>query len=196
MGLGRLGNSIDGQIVGSVTDVWWAVKFPDVEGFRHPVVLYDGWKNLLLVPVLLLIRNIHPPRGVVLGSFLFGYGLFRILIDYFREYRIALLGLPPGQEFNLAMSLVGVVLIVWAIKQKYPRVKPLPDDAVVAALNIDLRKATRTKRILLRGLLLIPMIIQSDWTQDVYQRYGSRHPGMTQTAWYPAINHNAEAREE
>ncbi len=51
MGLGRLGNFIDGQIVGGVTDVAWGVKFPDAEGFRHPVVLYDGLKNLLLVPL-------------------------------------------------------------------------------------------------------------------------------------------------
>jgi len=39
MGLGRIGNFIDGQIVGSVTGVWWAVKFPDAEGFRHPLVI-------------------------------------------------------------------------------------------------------------------------------------------------------------
>ena len=50
---GRIGNFIDGQIVGSVTTVPWAVKFPDAEGFRHPVVLYDGLKNLLIVPVLM-----------------------------------------------------------------------------------------------------------------------------------------------
>ena len=48
MGLGRIGNFIDGQIVGSVTNVPWAVQFPYAAGFRHPVVLYDGAKNLLL----------------------------------------------------------------------------------------------------------------------------------------------------
>src|SRR5215472_540569 len=53
LGLGRIGNFIDGQIVGRVTDVWWSVKFPDAAGFRHPVVLYDGLKNLLLIPYLL-----------------------------------------------------------------------------------------------------------------------------------------------
>lgn len=37
MGVGRIGNFIDGQILGAVTDVWWAVKFPYAEGFRHPV---------------------------------------------------------------------------------------------------------------------------------------------------------------
>jgi phosphatidylglycerol:prolipoprotein diacylglycerol transferase len=39
MGVGRIGNFIDGQIVGAVTDVPWAVEFPYAEGFRHPVVL-------------------------------------------------------------------------------------------------------------------------------------------------------------
>ena len=156
MGLGRMGNFIDGQIVGSVTDVWWAVKFPDTEGFRHPVVLYDGVKNLMLVPVLLLVRRIKPPRGVMLGTFLFGYGFFRIFIDYFREYRTELLGLPPGQEFNIAMSIGGIILIMWAVRKNYPRVKPLADDAVLSGFNIDIRKATRTKRSVLRALLLIP----------------------------------------
>src|SRR5204863_7817875 len=55
MGFGRLGNFIDGQIVGSVTSVPWAVKFPEADGFRHPVVLYDGLKNFLLVPILIWI---------------------------------------------------------------------------------------------------------------------------------------------
>jgi len=187
MGLGRIGNFIDGQIVGSVTDVWWAVQFPDVEGFRHPVVLYDGLKNLLLVPALLLVRRIKPPRGVVLGVFLFGYGFFRIIIDFFREYRVELMGLPPGQEMNIAMSLAGILLIIWVVKKDYPRVKSLADDAVLSGLNIDIRKATRFKRFILRALLLIPMVIPSDWTQDVNERYGNRHAGMVKSAWYPAI---------
>jgi phosphatidylglycerol:prolipoprotein diacylglycerol transferase len=73
MGLGRIGNFIDGQIVGSVTSVWWAVKFPDVEGFRHAVVLYDGVKNLLLIPVLLLIRTFDPPRVSSLAMVFFDF---------------------------------------------------------------------------------------------------------------------------
>jgi phosphatidylglycerol---prolipoprotein diacylglyceryl transferase len=36
---GRIGNFIDGQIVGRVTDLPWGIKFPNAEGFRHPVVL-------------------------------------------------------------------------------------------------------------------------------------------------------------
>ena len=65
MGVGRIGNFIDGQIMGSVTSMPWGVQFPDSEGFRHPVVLYDGIKNLLLVPVLIWIRRTNPPRAAL-----------------------------------------------------------------------------------------------------------------------------------
>jgi phosphatidylglycerol:prolipoprotein diacylglycerol transferase len=133
MGLGRIGNFIDGQIIGSVTDVWWAVKFPDADGFRHPVVLYDGLKNLLLIPVLLLLRRMHPPRGVLLGAFLLGYGFFRIFIDFFREYRMELFGLPPGQEFNIGMGIIGTILIIWSIKRGRTGAKPLTSPALADA---------------------------------------------------------------
>ena len=111
MGMGRMANFIDGQIVGSVTGAWWAVKFPDAEGFRHPVVLYDGIKNLLLIPVLLFIRSRRPARGVVFAAFILGYGLLRFAIDFLREYPARFLGLPPGQWFNLCMAALGLALI-------------------------------------------------------------------------------------
>ncbi len=187
MGLGRLGNFIDGQIVGSVTDVWWAVEFPDAEGYRHQVVLYDGLKNLMLVPILLFIRRLRPPRGFMLGTFLLAYGFFRIIIDFFREYRVDLWGLPPGQEFNIGMVLLGIALILWSLNRQHPRVKPLSENAVLNGLNIDIRKATRTRRFIPRALLIIPVIIPSDWTQDVSSRYGKRHEGMSASDWYPEV---------
>lgn len=187
MGLGRLGNFIDGQIVGSITEVWWAVKFPDADGFRHPVVLYDGIKNLLLIPVLILMRYLKPPRGVMLGVFLVGYGFFRIFIDYFREYRTDIFGLPPGQEFNIGMTVVGVSLIIWAYKRKQVGVPLLTLSAISDGYALDVRKATRLKRLIFRMLLIIPLTIPSDWTQDVPQRYGERHEGMSYSRLYPKI---------
>jgi phosphatidylglycerol:prolipoprotein diacylglycerol transferase len=187
MGLGRIGNFLDGQIVGDVTDVWWAVKFPDAEGFRHPVVLYDGLKNLLLVPVLLFLRSRKLHRGIMLGVFLFGYGFLRIFVDFFREYRTDLFGLPPGQEFNIGMAIAGITLIIWSIRKSYPGVNPLTQSALLNGLNMDVRRATRSRRILLRALFLIPLVIPSDWTQDVPARYGNRHQGMTHSQLYPVI---------
>lgn len=187
MGFGRIGNFIDGQIVGSLTDMPWGVKFPDLEGFRHPVVLYDGIKNLLLVPLLLLIRKTRPPRGVVVAHFILWYGLLRIFIDFFREYRSSLYGLPPGQEFNVAMTLIGTGMLIWCYRRKLkardstdlPTEVRSTDDKPGAVLWI--------KRTILAALLVLPTIIPSDWTQDVPARYGERHPGLTHSAIYPEI---------
>ncbi|MCK4587690.1 MAG: prolipoprotein diacylglyceryl transferase [Gammaproteobacteria bacterium] len=190
MGLGRIGNFIDGQIVGSLTDVWWAVKFPDAEGFRHPVVLYDGLKNLLLIPVLLFIRTKKLPYGVLLGAFLFGYGFFRILIDFFREYRVELYGLPPGQEFNIGMCVIGIGLIILMIKRGCPRADP---GITTESGNVKSEKGKLiyTRRLSFGLLLIIPLVIPSDWTQDVPARYGKRHDGMIYNQLYPEIKSNS-----
>jgi phosphatidylglycerol:prolipoprotein diacylglycerol transferase len=179
MGMGRLANFIDGQIVGPVTSVWWAVKFPDAEGFRHPVVLYDGLKNLLLIPLLLLVRRGNPPRGAVFATFVLGYGSLRFLIDLLREYPARVFGLPPGQWFNLSMALLGAALLLR--RQTKGDAPPQPRPAPHALLPLWAKRALYA--LLLASCLLIP----SDWTQDVPARYGKRHPGLRHSAMYPPI---------
>ncbi len=120
LGVGRIGNFIDGQILGSVTTVPWAVKFPDAEGFRHPVVLYDGIKNLLIIPVLLITGRSNPPAGFITGLFLFLYSFLRIPVDIFREYPTSLLGLATGQALNIALSIVGLLVILYAYRREAP----------------------------------------------------------------------------
>lgn len=191
MGVGRIGNFIDGQIVGSVTDAWWGVQFPDLEGYRHPVVLYDGIKNLLLIPFLLLIRRTNPPRGVLTAHFILWYGFLRIFVDFFREYRTDFFGFPPGQEFNILMTFIGTILIFW-FYHKRKRIsantvcpQPLERDYK------DIETAANglwTRRIIFVFLVILPMIIPSDWTQDIPSRYGKRHPGLEYSIIYPKIN--------
>ncbi len=185
MGVGRIGNFIDGQIPGSVTDVWWAVKFPDVDGFRHPVVLYDGIKNLLLIPFLLLIRRGQPPRGVLTAHFILWYGFLRIFVDLFREYRTDLMGFAPGQEFNILMTVVGGGMLLW-IKLKGMKTSA-NEPASSAGLPVPGSKNLLVKRIFLVLLILIPIVIPSDWTQDVPERYGHRHPGIEHSLLYPEM---------
>lgn len=184
MGVGRIGNFIDGQIPGSLTDVWWGVKFPDVEGFRHPVVLYDGVKNLLLIPFLLWIRSGQPARGVMTAHFILWYGFLRIFVDLFREYRIDLMGFPPGQEFNLLMTIVGAGMLVWI---RWGRKKRTTEEVAEPATPAQPKSGLLWKRVLLVLLILIPMVIPSDWTQDIPERYGHRHPGMSHSWLYPDI---------
>ena len=183
MGIGRLGNFIDGQIAGSITDVCWAVQFPDLEGFRHPVVLYDGIKNLLLVPVLILIRSRRPPTGAVFGHFVLWYGFLRIFVDIFREYRTDLIGFPPGQEFNLLMTILGLGLLVW--RYRFQGVEK-PSITGEGQLTTN-EKSSWLQRVLLAVLVVIPLVMPSDWTQDVPERYGGRHEGMKHSVLYPRI---------
>ena len=112
MGMGRIGNFIDGQIVGALTDVPWGVRFPGTDGIRHPVVLYDGIKNLLLVPFLSRVQKINPTPGATAARFVFWYAFLRVFIDLFRDYPAHRLALGTGQTLNLIMMSIGVVFLI------------------------------------------------------------------------------------
>jgi len=192
LGLGRIGNFIDGQIVGRVTGVWWAVKFPDAYGFRHPVVLYDGLKNVLLIPYLLHVRRTNPTPGSVSARFVFWYALLRIAIDLLRDYPTYRLALGTGQTLNILMATVGAVLLVrskrrlgkCAPRQEIGRrIEPVPD-----------RPASSLQRLAFACLVGFCLTFPSNWTQDVPARYGGRHPGMTRTWAYPRLNTSAFRR--
>jgi phosphatidylglycerol:prolipoprotein diacylglycerol transferase len=187
MGLGRLGNFIDGQIVGSVTSVAWAVQFPDAAGFRHPVVLYDGMKNLLLVPVLLWIRHRQPRGGVLTGNFLFWYGGLRVLVDVFREYPTTWLGFATGQVLNVALAGAGLALLLWSRRREG---KPASAPRRDGFRSVPVWLPRVAFALLLAGCLTMP----SDWTQDIPSRYGQRHPGLTHSRLYPALDEIREAR--
>ena len=192
MGLGRIGNFIDGQIVGSVTTVWWGVKFPDAEGFRHPVVLYDGLKNLLIVPILMLADRRPLPQGVRTGIFLFLYAFLRIFVDLFREYPTTLLGLATGQVLNILMSVLGLFLVLAPLVKSHAHA----DTAATPAANRQPDRLTRGfgwRRLSFAALLLFSLVIPSDWTQDIPARYGHRHAGLSYSAIYPRIPASPEA---
>lgn len=123
LGMGRIGNFINDELWGRVTDVSWAVLFPS-GGYlpRHPSQLYEA---LLEGLVLFLILNgfIKTPRptGSVAGLFLTGYGLFRFIVEFFREPDPQL-GLFFGQQISmgqiLSLPMIIIGLMIMAIAYK------------------------------------------------------------------------------
>ena len=187
MGIGRIGNFIDGQIVGSVTDVWWAVQFPYAEGFRHPVVLYDGAKNLLLVLYLLRVRRANTTPGATAARFVFWYAFPRIFIDLFRDYPTHRLALGTGQTLNLIMAAVGVVLLVRSRMRRRGLLAPLPVSDASRGASSD-GSSLVGLRVALAALLSFCLIIPSNWTQDVPTHYAARHAGLRHSWLYPPID--------
>jgi phosphatidylglycerol:prolipoprotein diacylglycerol transferase len=189
LGLGRIGNFIDGQIVGSVTDVWWAVKFPDAEHFRHPVVLYDGAKNLLLIPYLLWIRKTNRTPGAVAARFIFWYAFLRIFIDLFRDYPTHRLALGTGQTLNIVMASIGAVLLLRSAirRRRLSRSGAREEDPPQPAPS-DSGRSSIYHRVGLAAILLFCLLIPSNWTQDIPERYGKRHPGLRYSFLYPHID--------
>lgn len=182
LGFGRVGNFIDGQIYGSLTSLPWGVEFPYIEGFRHPVVLYDGLKNFLLVPFLLWVRSFNVPPGRIAALFVILYPLLRIPIDLLRDYPISLWGLPTGQGLNIAMVLVGLVLLLVNIYRSRSTKKEE---------QMNLMKRDESGLIWRRGALILccilPLIIPSDATRDVPERYGTRNSNVKHSWMYPKI---------
>jgi hypothetical protein len=147
--------------------------------------MYDGVKNLLLIPLLLWVRTSHRP-GRTAAHFVFWYAFLRVFIDLFRDYPTHRLALGTGQTLNLLMALVGVFLLV----RSYFWTRAASSDAAAPAGGITPRideGSVRWKRAMLAALLLFSLTIPSNWTQDVPRRYGTRHPGLRNSALYPVL---------
>ena len=118
---GRIANFINGELWGrEAPDVPWAMVFPYGGPVpRHPSQLYQAFLEgaLLFAAMFLLSRrdSIRAHAGMLTGMFLTGYGLARIVGEFFREPDAFLgflfAGATMGQLLSLPMVLVGIWLI-------------------------------------------------------------------------------------
>ncbi|WP_353981481.1 prolipoprotein diacylglyceryl transferase [Salinicola endophyticus] len=121
LGAGRIGNFINHELPGRVTDVPWALVFPGMGGQgRHPSSLYQFFfEGVVLFTILWLVSLTPRRRGFVSGLFLICYGCFRFLSEFFRQPDpqlgfIAFGWLTMGQLLSLPMILAGAALVGWS----------------------------------------------------------------------------------
>ncbi|WMY95472.1 MAG: prolipoprotein diacylglyceryl transferase [Arsenophonus sp.] len=148
LGIGRIGNFINGELWGRVTlKTPWAMLFPrardsDIQivnqdptllpilekygGLlpRHPSQLYEMFlEGIILFLILNLFVYKSQPKGSVSGLFLIVYGIFRTFVEFFREPDVQLglfFGMSMGQILSLPMIIFGIFIIKWAYKlRKY-----------------------------------------------------------------------------
>ncbi|MBK4765363.1 MAG: prolipoprotein diacylglyceryl transferase [Pantoea sp. Brub] len=148
LGAGRLGNFINGELWGRVSlDCPLSMLFPnsrhedlmlvmtnpkyknilDMYGVlpRHPSQLYEFFfEGLILLIILnIFISSFHTKRGSASGLFLFMYGSFRFIIEFFRQPdpQIGLFKniITMGQILSLPMIIIGLLIITYiTVKQK------------------------------------------------------------------------------
>jgi len=170
LGLGQFGNHINGEVYGYSTNVWWAIRFPYAEGFRHPVALYEGIKNLLLIPILLSARRKGVPApGTLLAHFIFWYGFLSLFVDYFRNHEREIFGI--GQYYNLLIVAVGLLLMSRFSRKCRNRkvdlntIKFAP-AAILSRMALHKNTNNYYKIIFFLLLFLFSLIIPSGWSQE------------------------------
>ena len=118
LGMGRLGNFINAELWGRETDVPWAMVFPTdpLQLPRHPSQLYEFFlEGVVLFAILYVLTRKPRSLGLASGAFLIGYGVFRTIIEFFREPD-AHLGLyfsfiSKGQILSVPMIIGGILII-------------------------------------------------------------------------------------
>lgn len=124
LGLGRIGNFINGELYGRVTTMPWGMIFPDGGPLpRHPSQLYEAFlEGLVLFFIVRLLAHRFQAPGTAMAAFLSGYGLFRFIVEMFRQPD-SQLGLfwgviSMGQLLSLPLFLVGGLVLVWLNRRK------------------------------------------------------------------------------
>jgi phosphatidylglycerol:prolipoprotein diacylglycerol transferase len=125
LGAGRLGNFINSELWGRVTESPVGMIFPKVDMLpRHPSQLYEFSLEGIALFLLLWLYAAKPRvTGAISALFLMGYGSFRFLVEFTREpddyLGLLSMGLSMGQWLSLPMILLGVWMWVKAHQGKF-----------------------------------------------------------------------------
>ena len=117
---GRIGNFINGELWGRVTDLPWGMVFSQTGDHlpRHPSQLYEAALEGIALFIIVWLYSSRPrPMMAVSGVFALSYGLFRLLVEFVRQPDpqlgyLAFGWLTMGQLLSLPLIAVGLVLLI------------------------------------------------------------------------------------
>ena len=116
--LGRIANFINGELYGRITTVSWGMVFPGGGGLpRHPSQLYEAFFEGVVIFVTLhfLRKTVALKPGQLFGVYLLEYGLFRFIIEFFREpdaHLGSVLGWLTMGQLLCVIMMVGSILFL------------------------------------------------------------------------------------
>ena len=124
---GRIANFINAELYGKKTDFFLGIIFPNAGNFpRHPSQLYEAFfEGIVIFIILMYIRIKYKFIGLITFQFIFLYGIFRFLIEFFREpdfhigfiFSLNNINFTIGQTLSFPMILIGLIGIIKIKKQ-------------------------------------------------------------------------------
>jgi phosphatidylglycerol:prolipoprotein diacylglycerol transferase len=124
--LGRLANFLNQELWGRSTDVAWGMVFPRTDPerlVRHPSQLYEALlEGVVLFAILWWFSRKPRPTYSVGALFLFFYGVFRFIVEFFREpdaqIGFAAFGwMSRGQQLCVPMIIIGAAVFIYAYRR-------------------------------------------------------------------------------
>jgi phosphatidylglycerol:prolipoprotein diacylglycerol transferase len=116
LGLGRLGNFLNAELYGRVTNLPWGMIFPSAGNLpRHPSQLYECLlEGILFFAILWWVKDFPLRKGTLFCLFFFLYSAFRFFVEFFREpdpqLGFILSFMTMGQILSVLMGIGGVIL--------------------------------------------------------------------------------------
>tara|TARA_A100000164_G_C21806143_1_gene723159 strand:- start:294 stop:1073 length:780 start_codon:yes stop_codon:yes gene_type:complete len=115
--LGRISNFINGELVGKQSDLPWAIIFPKIDdSSRHPSQLYEAFFEGIILFLILnyVINKFDYKKGFCSVLFLIFYGIFRFILEFYREpdHHIGYIAdiISTGSLLSLIMLLSGILV--------------------------------------------------------------------------------------
>ncbi|MDP2690905.1 MAG: prolipoprotein diacylglyceryl transferase [bacterium] len=120
VGLGRIGNFLNGEIWGFPTTVPWCFYVPGYEGCLHPAQLYNALANFIVFGILYFLWKRPHRIGSIAGWYFILEGFGRAFTEtLWRIPDWVFLGITAGTWLSVPMVLIGLVMIGLAYRKKH-----------------------------------------------------------------------------
>ncbi|MBI2107120.1 prolipoprotein diacylglyceryl transferase [Candidatus Woesearchaeota archaeon] len=118
LAFGRIANFVNSELIGTVTNVNWCVKYSNIEECRHPSQIYAAGYRFLLFFYLVYLKSFKP--GFIFWNFVFLESIGRFVVDFYREDKLYL-NLSIGQWSSVILVVVSLIIFIKFYKEDWKR---------------------------------------------------------------------------
>ena len=142
---GRIGNFINGDVIGYPTNLPWGVVYANPNSFApdhtiayQPAAVYEAISNIIIFVILWNLRKRLKP-GFLFLTYLFAYSISQIILFTWRDNVVILWGLKQAQLTSIGVFIIGAGVFVWLLRRQRRL------DKEDAGPDVESKPATSTK---------------------------------------------------